>query len=99
MLLGEDIGEASPPEPGEIMVAVDPKVAARALIVREMQRAKMSKSALARKMGLHESAVRRFLRPGATTKMPTYFTALAKLGVRAQTAMVFARPDEMKEAG
>lgn len=96
--LGETIGPVTAPTPDQYLVAVDPKVAARALLINEMCRLGLNKSGLARAMELDEKAVRRFLTPGATTKMQTYLEALGKLGVSAQTAMIFGRLNDIQEA-
>ena len=65
---------------GDTLVVLDWNVAARALLADAMARNKLSKSALARRIGQDEKVVRRML-AGDGVKLEAILTALKQLGL------------------
>lgn len=75
---------------GDVMVPLDPAIAIKALLHYAMGEAGLTKSALARAMGLDEKEVRRMLNPAHRgTKIARYTDALAACGFLVE---VSARP-------
>lgn len=73
---------------GEQLIALDPVTAARAVLAESMRAGLVSNTALARKLGKSEGAVRR-LTDGATgVKIDTVLDALAALGKTTALAVV-----------
>lgn len=73
---------------GEELVVLDPVTAARAVLAETMRTEKVTNTALARKLGKSEGAVRR-LTDGATgVKIDTVLQALAAVGRRTALAVV-----------
>jgi antitoxin HicB len=78
-------GQALPlprePGPGEIAVALEPRLAARVLLVAEMAHQGLSKVGLAERLGRDEKTVRRIL-SGKGATLDLILSALRTLGVR-----------------
>lgn len=67
--------------PGEVPIAVDPQTAARALLVRAMADQRLSKVALAERIGQDEKAVRRMI-SGKGASFGLVLKALKAMGIR-----------------
>lgn len=78
---GLDLPDASPAEPGETIVSIDPALAARVALVATMAEKKVSGRALAERMQKDERHVRRILAGQSTIEQS--FLALRALGVGA----------------
>ena len=68
---------------GEVSIPLDPVTAGRAAVAAIMARQKLSKVALAAKMGKDEKVVRRILDGGGNTSMANVSSALKALGAQA----------------
>ena len=78
----EDLPLPSPAEPGERLVAVPAQIAAKVAVWRAWRAADISKSELARRMGVAENEVRRILSAGHATKLERLDEAARALGAR-----------------
>ena len=80
--LRENLKLPSPSQPrrGERVVAVPPRMAARAALVLALAEAGIAKVELARRLGINEKDARRLLDPRHNTKLPAIAAALGKLG-------------------
>ena len=78
----EDIPMPSPARPGEILITPPALVAAKAALYIASREAGLSKSALARKLGVSEAVGRRLLNPNYQTKIINIDKALAAMGKR-----------------
>lgn len=72
----------SPPAPSERLVAPSAQVAAKLAVIAAFQAAGISKSDLARRMGVAEGEARRILDPDYGSKLPALASALRALGKR-----------------
>jgi antitoxin HicB len=81
---GEDLPRASRVRAGELKVALPIDTAAKAALFEAMREAQISKSDLARRLGVDEKEVRRMLDPGHPSKIPRIAQALKVLGKRVQ---------------
>lgn len=79
---GADIPDPSAPQDGEQLVAVPLSMSLKAALYQAMKEERISKSELARRMGIDEKDVRRMLDPRHPTKAPVLERALALLGRR-----------------
>ena len=79
---GEDLPPPSPAEAGEHLVPVPAAMAAKACVWRAWLASGISKSELARRLGLAESEVRRILDPDHATKIDRLDQAARALGGR-----------------
>ena len=61
---GEDIPSPSPLQDGQVLITVSPVVAAKLALYTAMREQGVTNAALAGRLGLQESAVRRLLDPG-----------------------------------
>lgn len=77
-----DIPPASEPVHGEIAVSLPVTTALKAALYLSMRDAGLSKSALARRLGIDEKEARRMLTPGHPTKAVVLERALHALGKR-----------------
>lgn len=77
---GEPIPAPSRPRRGQAMVAPGPVIAAKAALYQAVDEARLSKVALAKRLGVGEKEVRRMLDPRHPTKIPTLDRALAAVG-------------------
>lgn len=73
---------------GEILVILDPVTAARAVLAQTMKADRVSNTALARKLGKSEGAVRRLTDGASGVKIDTVLQALAAVGKRTALAVV-----------
>lgn len=80
---GEDIPMPRGIAADEFAVPLDPTTAARVLLRKTMAAQKVSKTALAARLGLSEGAVRRLVDGVTGVKLETVLAALQALGVRA----------------
>ena len=78
--LGEDIPEPSRPRKGEGVVGIAPLLAAKAALALALREAGISRSELARRLGVDEKDVRRLLDPRHGSKLPALDSALRALG-------------------
>jgi antitoxin HicB len=76
------IPEPSKAKRSELAIPASPSVAAKVAFARAFAQSKMSKSALARRLGLRETEVRRLLDPDHATKLDRLDEALRVLGRR-----------------
>jgi len=67
---------------GEIVVAAPVESAAKAALHEAMRAAKVSRSELARRLGVDEKEVRRMLDPGYGSKLPRIAKAIEAVGQR-----------------
>ena len=79
---GVDIPDPSQLQDGEELVAVPLSMSLKAALYQAMKEEGISKSELARRMGIDEKDVRRMLDPRHPTKAPALERALALLGRR-----------------
>jgi antitoxin HicB len=77
-----DLGLPSAIEAGEHPVPLGAQLAAKASVYSLWREAKISKSELARRLGLNETEVRRLLNPGHATKLDRIDEAARALGGR-----------------
>ena len=77
-----DIPVPSPAAPGQILVAVAPLVAAKLVLYSAMREQGMTKTALADRLGLSESVVRRLLNPDHRSHISQIEKALRVVGRR-----------------
>ncbi|MEW6599089.1 MAG: helix-turn-helix domain-containing protein [Pseudomonadota bacterium] len=80
---GEDIPTPRGIASGEIAIPLDPTTAARVLLRHTMAAQRVSKTALAARLGQSEGAVRRLVDGVTRVKLETVLAALQALGVRA----------------
>jgi antitoxin HicB len=84
------IPRPSTPRIGEIVVAAPVETAAKAALHEAMRAAKVSRSELARRLGVDEKEVRRMLDPGYGSKLPRIASAIEAVG---QRMVVGVEPD------
>ncbi len=77
---GEPIPAPSRPRKGQARVAPGPVIAAKAALYQAVDEARLSKVALAERLGVGEKEVRRMLDPRHPTKIPSLDRALAAVG-------------------
>ena len=77
---GESMPAPSRPRKGRAAVAPGPVIAAKAALSQAVGEARLSKVALAERLGVGEKEVRRMLDPRHPTKIPTLDRALAAVG-------------------
>jgi antitoxin HicB len=82
MDLDEDLPLPTPAEPGEVLIPVRAALAAKAAVWRAWRASGLTKSDLARRMGVAETEVRRILDPGHATKLDRLDEAVRALGGR-----------------
>lgn len=76
------IPAASPPQQGDELVTPTPSVAAKAAFVRAFRESGLSRVALAQRMGVVETEIRRMLDPDHHTKLDRMDEGLRQLGRR-----------------
>ena len=76
----EPLPIASKPRRGEVIISPPAATAAKAALYDAMREAGISKSELARKLGVDEKEVRRMLDAGHATKLPRIAEAVEALG-------------------
>lgn len=79
---GRDVTEPSEPEPGEVLVNLPAQTAAKLAVWRAFLAAGISKSELARRLGVGENEARRILSPRYRTKLDRLEDAARALGAR-----------------
>lgn len=84
---GLEIPKPSAPRRNQIVVAVPAPTAAKAALYVAMREARISNTALARRLGCNEKEVRRMLDPRHPTKLPRIQLALELLGKRLVVSM------------
>ena len=77
---GEDIPSPSPLQDGQVLITVSPVVAAKLALYTAMREQGVTNAALAGRLGLQESAVRRLLDPGYGSHMTSVEKALRSVG-------------------
>ena len=82
IVANESIRAPSRPARGDRLVAPSGLMAAKAALYLALRQSKVSKSALARRLGCDEKDVRRLLDPRFGSKLPRIEAALAALGKR-----------------
>jgi antitoxin HicB len=70
----------SQPEPGEVLVPASPSVAAKVAFARAFSESGVTRVALARRLGLRETEIRRMLDPDHGTKLDRLGDGLRALG-------------------
>ena len=88
---GEHIPPASPASSGEALVSMRPLLAAKVALHCALGRNRVSKSELARRLGVDEAVVRRMLQPRRASRIDNVAQALALLGVTLQVTTVSAK--------
>lgn len=81
MARGEDIPSPSRAQPGEVVVALRPLLAAKAALHCALARDRVTKSELARRLHVDEAVVRRMLHPRRASRIDNVASALDALGV------------------
>ena len=76
----EEIPIPSPAADGQMLVAVPPIIAAKSALYMAMRRKRLTQVALARRLGLSESAVRKLLNPGHRSHIGQIEKALRVVG-------------------
>ena len=79
---GMDIPQASRPKRGRVLIPLSGSMAAKASLYLALRDAGISRTQLARRLGVDEKEVRRMLNPRHPTKLPRIEQALASLGRR-----------------
>ncbi|WP_052341371.1 type II toxin-antitoxin system HicB family antitoxin [Salinarimonas rosea] len=77
-----DLPAPSAVQPGEVLVAVPPHMAAKAAVYAAWKRAGISKSELARRLGRSENEARRILKPRHATRLDQLEEAARVLGTQ-----------------
>ncbi len=90
---GEDIPTPGPARPDELLVSMRPLLAAKVALYCALARDHVSKSELARRLGVDEAVVRRMLHPRRATRIDNVASALNVLGVSLQVTTVSPRPE------
>lgn len=85
---GDFIPEASNPRKGEYKIMLPAQTAAKTALYIAIKSAGISKSELARRMGVDEKEVRRMLDPRHATKLPRIEAALSVLGCHLSVALL-----------
>lgn len=88
---GEDIPAASLAQPGEVLVALRPLLAAKAALHRALAQDRITKSELARRLRVDEAVVRRMLHPRRASRIDNVASALDALGVALLVTTVSAK--------
>jgi antitoxin HicB len=78
---GREVPSPRPARRDEDLIALDPAVAARVVLLREMARLRMSRVALATQLGRDEKAVRRMI-SGKGASLEMTLNALKVMGIR-----------------
>ena len=76
----EDLPSERSDMPGDLLVPLRPLLGAKAALYDALSRGKVSKSELARRLGVDEAIVRRMLDPARATRVDSLAAALAVLG-------------------
>lgn len=79
LLMEEHLPPPSKARKGEVLVPLDPVIAAKTALASALWESGLSKSAFARRLGVDVKEVRRMLDPRHATKVPTLGRALAAL--------------------
>ncbi|WP_372053470.1 type II toxin-antitoxin system HicB family antitoxin (plasmid) [Tistrella mobilis] len=85
---GEPIPMPSAPRPGQVMVDLPPLVAAKLALYDAMRAQDISKSELARRIGVDESLVRRLLDLRHRSRLDQLERALGVVGLRIQLHII-----------
>lgn len=85
---GMDIPTPTPAKRGERMVSTPVTTVLKAAVYLSMREQSVTKSELARRMGVDEKEARRMLDPHHATKVPALERALAALGRRTDVAVI-----------
>jgi predicted transcriptional regulator len=81
-----------------VTVSLPPLMAAKAALAEELRQPGLSRSELARRLGVDEKEVRRFLDPRHGTKLARLHAVLAKLGLEVELRVVRVAQPEIREA-
>ena len=81
---GEDLPSRQSGASGDLLVPLRPLLAAKAALYDALSRGKVSKSELARRLGVDEAVVRRMLDPARAIRVDSLAAALAALGQHLQ---------------
>ena len=81
---GEDLSSERSATLGDLLVPLRPLLGAKAALYDALSRGKISKSELARRLGVDEAIVRRMLDPSRATRVDSLAAALAALGQHLQ---------------
>lgn len=85
---GEDVPSPSSARRGEVLVTMRPLLAAKVALYCALARDHVSKSELARRLGVDEAVVRRMLHPRRATRIDNVAAALSVLGVSLRVSAV-----------
>ena len=88
---GENVPSPGPAGSGEVLVTLRPLLAAKVALYCALARDHVSKSELARRLGVDEAVVRRMLHPRRATRIDNVAAALDALGVSLQVRAVSHR--------
>ena len=91
MARGQDIPTASGKRAGDVLVPIRPLLAAKAALHCTLARDRVSKSDLARRLGVDAAVVRRMLHPRRATRIDNVALALSALGVTLQVTAIEER--------
>ena len=83
---GEDLPRQQSRTSDDLLVPLRPLLGAKAALYDALSRGKVSKSELARRLGVDEAIVRRMLDPSRATRVDNLAAALAALGQHLQVA-------------
>jgi antitoxin HicB len=84
---GEDIPHPSPAEQGMVLIALSALYAMKAALYSAVREARMSRSALAARLGKDEKEVRRLLDPEHASRISNLELALRAVGKRVQVVV------------
>ncbi len=84
---GMTLPAPSPTQAGEVLIAPPLETLAKVALYSAMEETKVSKSELARRLGVDEKEVRRMLDPGHGSKIPRIAQAVEALGRRLQLTL------------
>lgn len=83
----EEVPASSTAKPGDILVRLRPLLAAKAALHNALRRSQVTKSELARWLGVDEAVVRRMLQPSRATRIDNLAKALEALGATLQVTV------------
>ena len=96
IVMGLPIPKPSRTKKGQFPVALSAQIAAKAALYLSLQKAKISKMELARRLQCDEKEVRRLLDPHHQSKLPRIELALAAMGQKLIVGYAF-QPDKIAE--
>lgn len=79
---GRAVPQPSRPRKGEVLIPLEPSLAAKAAVIEAFRVSGLTQTALAKRLGIDAREVRRLLDPTAPSKLGTLSNAAEALGIR-----------------